>query len=208
MNIFKKIINTCHGTTFEAQPSAGMLKVFIEQLHSQLSWNQVCSKVTHCWEREKDIMGCLQGQTSTSHSFFVSTKTTANSRGEKHLQTFDILALWPWNRPTMVNAAPVKWICCTETSLNGAPVPPNTTDHHKESRSSSAQHQMMNTWPLWQEDHFWPLAMVKGENRRCVWRCVYGQSVIFRRTACASEIQNKSAFGGQILLLRVYSGSR
>lgn len=38
-------------------------------------------------------MGCLQDQTSTSHSFFVSTKTTANSRGKKHLQTFDILAL-------------------------------------------------------------------------------------------------------------------
>lgn len=186
-----------------------MLKVFIEQLHSQLSWNQLCSKVTHCWEREKDIMGCLQGQTSTSHSFFVSTKTTANSRGEKHLQTFDILA-----SVTLKQANDGERSSCEVNLLHWDQFKRSSspTEHHWPSQRvqvlRTAQHQMMNTWPLWQEDHFWPLAMVKGENRRCVWRCVYGQSVIFRRTACASEIQNKSAFGGQILLLRVYSGSR
>lgn len=114
-----------------------MLKVFIEQHHSQLSWNQLCSKVTHCWEREKKTSWAVYRirLPQVTHSLLAPRlPPTAGGRNTSRRLIFWLW--WPWNRPMMVPAAPVKRICCTETSWNGAPVPLNTSDHQKESSSS------------------------------------------------------------------------
>lgn len=171
-----KYTNTCHGTTVEAQPSAGMLKVFIEQLHSQLSWNQLCSKVTHCWEREKKTSWAVYRIRIQQVTHSLLAPRLPPTAGGRNASRCLILTLKQANNGAR-SSCEVNLLHWDQFKRSSSSIEPHWSSKRVRFLRT-AQHQMMNTWPLWQDHHFWPLAMVsaKGENRCCVWQRVYGQT--------------------------------
>lgn len=150
-------------------------------------------------------MGCLQDQTSTSHSFFVSTKTTANSRGKKRLRTFaiDLETGQRWcpqlARSQSAALRPVQ----TELQSHWTPLIIKKSPVLQNSAAPNDEHVTF----VIKKHHFWSFVMVSAKGWKPLvrltarlWPVGYFQTrhmhVAPETEAKTAEIKNKSAFGG------------